>query len=230
MDLVSIIIPCYNHAQYVSEAIESALAQTYPYYEVIVVDDGSNDGSLDVISNYKDRIKIINIQNSGLSQARNTGITASHGKYILPLDSDDRIDPNYLVKTVPLMGNSRVGVVSTTMQYFGLRGDILPPHSNTLDQAKHSNHIPVCSLIRRSAFDEVGGYKDIYVDTDRGRVVGFEDWCLWIDLLKHGWEIATLNEILFYYRIKSESMITSTHGYENQLKQRIREIHKEIYE
>ncbi len=100
---VSIIIPNYNHAQYVGEAISSVLNQTYPNYEVIVVDDGSKDNSREVIDAFGDKIRAIYQQNQGLSAARNTGITAALGKYIGVLDADDMYEPDFLDSLVMLL-------------------------------------------------------------------------------------------------------------------------------
>ena len=88
---ISIIIPCYNHAAFLPDAIESALAQDYPDVEVIVVNDGSTDNSSEVARRYP--VRLIEQENKGLSAARNTGIRAATGTWILPLDSDDKIEP-----------------------------------------------------------------------------------------------------------------------------------------
>ena len=92
--MVSIIIPCYNAEEYVSEAIESALTQTYSLCEVIVVDDGSTDGSLEVIRQFGNKIHIQTGANRGASAARNTGVELAIGKWIQFLDADDRLVPN----------------------------------------------------------------------------------------------------------------------------------------
>lgn len=92
--LVSIVIPCYNAEKYVGEAIESALGQTYPRIEVIVVDDGSTDRSLDVIKGFGDRIRWVTGPNRGGSAARNRGIELARGEYLQFLDADDVIMPN----------------------------------------------------------------------------------------------------------------------------------------
>ena len=94
--LVSFIVPNYNHARYVRLAIDSALAQTYPHFEIIVVDDGSTDDSRAVLSEYGDRIRTIFQANTGLSGARNTGVAAARGDFIALLDADDTIAPTYL--------------------------------------------------------------------------------------------------------------------------------------
>ena len=94
--LVSVIIPNYNHAQYVGDAIRSVLAQTYRNYEIIVVDDGSTDNSRETVSQFDDQVQYIYQKNAGLSAARNTGIKASKGSLIGVLDADDMYEPDYL--------------------------------------------------------------------------------------------------------------------------------------
>ena len=196
---VSIVIPCFNMREYVGEAIKSALAQSYRDFEVVVVNDGSTDGSLGEIEKYP--VKIVNKRNGGLAAARNAGIEFSTGEFILPLDADDKIDPHYLMKTVPLMSDP-VGVVSTDMVYFGTHSNRLRPTHTILQQVTQYNGMPVCSLIRKKAFEQAGGYKSIMSE-------GCEDWELWVSILKLGWKVALVNEPLFFYRRKPVSMVST---------------------
>src|SRR5208282_3053749 len=196
---VSIIIPCFNQREYVAEAIESALAQTYKDREVIVVNDGSTDGSLGEIEKFP--VKFINQSNSGLSRARNAGVDFSNGDLILPLDADNKIARTHLEETVPLMRDG-IGVVSTDMMYFGTHSLRLKPTHTTLQQITAYNGMPVCSLIRKRALLEAGGYKSVMAE-------GCEDWEVWCSILKRGWKVAVLNEPLFFYRRKPVSMVSS---------------------
>ena len=92
---VSVIIPCYNGARFLSETIESDLAQTYPHFEVIVVNDGSIDTTEEVVSRYFG-VRYIRQENQGVAIARNTGLSESHGAYVVFLDQEDRLLPNAL--------------------------------------------------------------------------------------------------------------------------------------
>ena len=92
--LVSIVIPCYNREKYISDAIDSALAQTYSNIEVIVVDDGSIDGSVDVVRQYGDRVKLVLQDNGGVNVARNRCFRESRGDFLVFLDSDDWLSPD----------------------------------------------------------------------------------------------------------------------------------------
>src|SRR5438045_4325502 len=87
--LVSVVIPNYNYARYVGDAVDSVLGQTYADLEVIVVDDGSTDASRDVLLSYGDSVKTISQQNQGVSAARNNGVAASRGEFVAFLDADD---------------------------------------------------------------------------------------------------------------------------------------------
>jgi glycosyltransferase involved in cell wall biosynthesis len=228
---VNIVIPMYNQEEYIRQCLESALSQTYKNFDVTLVNDGSTDHSGVVVQEMIDRwnveerpkfatatdgawvfqgkLKVIERENRGLSTSRNEGIRAGDGEFILPLDSDDWIDPTFLEKTVPKMLDQTVGIVSTDMQYEGLLHNRIPPRGLTLEQEMESNNLPVCSLIRRVAFEQTPGYETIFVEVAGStRVLGYEDWNLWIDILKRGWKVAVVNEPLFHYRVKPVSMIT----------------------
>lgn len=99
MDLISIIVPVYNVKQYIEDCLESIIAQTYQNLEIILVDDGSNDGSEDICEKMADRderIQVVHQANQGLSAARNTGLDRMQGKYVVFVDSDDFIHPEMI--------------------------------------------------------------------------------------------------------------------------------------
>lgn len=215
--MVSIIIPLFNQEEFVATAIQSALSQTYKDFEVIVVNDGSTDGSEEVARRYP--VKLVTQSNRGLAGARNSGIMNALGDLILPLDADDRIDPEYLSKTVPLMQDG-VGIVSTDMRYFGDKtGTIVARKVTALDELL-ANSIPVCSLIRKQAVLDCGGYSH--------KVWAYEDWNLWIDILKRGWEIAVVNEPLFHYRVH-QSMCSAASKQHDVLHSQIKDIHRDVF-
>lgn len=103
--LVSIIMPCYNGEKFIKETIESVLAQTYTSWELLIIDDGSKDSSVDIIKSYQQdqRIKLIQQANAGSAAARNNGIRQSKGQYMALLDSDDLWLPEFLEKQVNFM-------------------------------------------------------------------------------------------------------------------------------
>jgi hypothetical protein len=227
---VSIVIPLYNMQEHIRQCLDSALAQTYNNFEVIVVNDGSTDSSESIVRSYGDRVQLINQTNSGVSTARNNGIKNSTGAYILPLDSDDWIEKDYLSKTVPKMMDPKVGIVAVKMQYEGLyHGQpLVSPVGLTVEYEKHNNGIPTCSLIRRTAFEQTGGYTNAFMEAN---VAGasYEDWNLWIDILKRGWGVATVLEPLFHHRVRSNSQFTKSLLHHNELVAVIRSLHPELY-
>ena len=106
-DLVSVITPCYNGAAYVSQTIESVLSQTYPHWEMIVVDDGSKDSSAEIVRSYAEkdpRIILLQQENAGSAAARNNGIRNAKGRYLALLDADDLWEPDFLEEQIRFMG------------------------------------------------------------------------------------------------------------------------------
>jgi glycosyltransferase involved in cell wall biosynthesis len=219
---VSIVIPLYNLQDFVGQAIESALGQTYKDSEVIVVNDGSTDGSLDVAWRYEDRIKLINQQNAGLNAARNAGANISSAEFLLPLDADDWLSPTYLEQTIPLMSEG-VGVVSTDMDMFGVVNRLQPIGHPTLHIQKWANTMPYCSLIRRAAFDQAGGY------SSRPDIQAYGDWNLWISILKRGWRVAPLPKPLFHYRVRPVSMRSEVEPQHAEMALAIRRNHPDLF-
>jgi glycosyltransferase involved in cell wall biosynthesis len=217
----SIIIPVFKQAQYLAQSVESALAQTHRDTEVIVVNDDSPDNAIEVANRYP--VKLINKVNGGLPNARNSGVLNSTGDVLLPLDADDWIEPTYLERTIPLM-RTNVGIVAVRCQYFeGATDYWKTPGHPTLELIRTLNCIPVCSLIRREAFLETGGYP--------ARMVGgFEDWGLWLDILSRGWKAVVLDEPLFHYRVKQESMFREIQRNHDKLVAQIHELYHRAFE
>ncbi len=193
---VSVVIPCYNHGAFIGEAIASVRNQTYTDHEIIVVDDGSNDPATVRLfdSNSFPDTRIIRTENRGPSCARNTGIANARGRYILPLDADDLIEPTYLAKAVFVLDSrNNVGIVYCKGVYFGERtGDWgLPDYS--LDAMLENNTIFVTALFRRDDWDKVGGFKD-------DMKAGFEDYDFWLSIIELGRDVYQIPERLFHYR------------------------------
>lgn len=194
--MVSIIIPCYKQAHWLSDAIESALNQTYKDVEVIVVNDGSPDNTSEVARRYP--VKLIEQENGGLSSARNTGIKESKGEWILTLDSDDKIAPRFIET---LIGKN--DIVSCDIMEFGDSHSMwrLPIDIPTLQDELHNNTIHCCSLYKKEIWDKIGGY-------DENMRIGYEDWDFWTRAMIYGYKISIVREPLFFYRKHGVSMVT----------------------
>jgi glycosyltransferase involved in cell wall biosynthesis len=137
---VSIIVPCYNQGHFVASAIASALEQTYPAVEVVVVNDGSTDNTSDVVRSFGDRVRLVEQENSGLSAARNAGILASSGEFIVLLDSDDMLLPNCVTSRVGyLLRDPQVGIVAGYYREIEGDGKVLPriPEVRKLSSLPH---------------------------------------------------------------------------------------------
>ncbi|MBO7546632.1 MAG: glycosyltransferase [Paludibacteraceae bacterium] len=209
--LVSIIVPCYNMSAFLEETLRSVVASDYRPLEVIVVDDGSTDDSAEVaeklmtsiLSTFKGELERVSFSllrqpNSGVSAARNNGLQQARGTYILPLDADDRIGPTFISHAVAAMENNPgLKVVYCRAEFFGERqGEwFLPDYSPALLARK--NMIPATALYRRQDALNFGGYC-----TDE---IFREDWDFWLSMLEHGGEVLRLDEVGFFYRIRTGS-------------------------
>ena len=165
MPKVSVIIPCYNYGRYLEEAVDSVLRQTFKDVEIIIVDDGSTEKEtldiLNILGGMYPAITIIHQSNGHLSNARNVGIRAAKGEYILPLDADDAIEPTMLERCVSVLDNCpSVGFAYTQVKLFGDRDEVwLSPEYNFYDLLQ-GNYIVATNLFRKKAWEEVGGYDE----------------------------------------------------------------------
>jgi glycosyltransferase involved in cell wall biosynthesis len=197
--LVSIIITCYNYAEYIQQAIESAAAQTYPSVEVIVINDGSTDNSDTVIKKLKEQynFKYFSQENRGIIATRNRGVELSKGTYELQLDADDYLEPTYVEKCVRTAEKFDADIVYTQVHMFG-RADF---NSNYIDydleKLKHDNYIHATALVKRDVLK-----KDPY-DTYLGDK-GYEDWDLFLGLCLDGSTAKLVDEPLLHYRKHSD--------------------------
>lgn len=199
--LVSIIIPCYNYAHYVSQAIESALGQTYSPVEVIVVDDGSTDQTLQVVSNYP--VTCFTQPNQGQAQACNNGVRESHGDQIVLLSADDLLHPLFLERTVPLLtADPTIAFVYTHGLTFGDDQAFVLAQASTIDALKWGNTLIATCLIRKSVYQAVGGY-------DPALRYG-EDWDLALKLAENGYRGLLVPQALVCIRAHGTSLRNRT--------------------
>lgn len=200
--LVSVVIPCYNQGPFLAESIGSVLASGYAECEILVVDDGSTDPETCQILAALDypRTRLIRRPNGGLAAARNSGIAEAKGRYILPLDADDRIGPGYLAQAVQAFASDeRLGIVYCRAEKFGAESGAwrLPRFSRW--RMRLGNLIFCSALYRKADWETVGGY-----DGELRR--GWEDWDFWLSLLELGRTVRCLELTGFYYRKNPASM------------------------
>lgn len=210
--LISIVIPFYDHVAYLAEAVESALLQTYQNIEIIVVDDASPacdarqllkdwlDNGLkhdkSKFDSFENRLAVIRTDvNGGSAAAKNTGIAASKGDFIVPLDSDDKLDSRYVesVLAAYLEANAidfEFSGVFTWTQVFGLHNFVHTPDCSMLD-IMSGKPAPTTFLYARQMFDQLGGYNSsVYHDDDE----------FWLRALSQGHRFFRLEQPLYYYR------------------------------
>lgn len=225
---VSVIIPCYNDGIYLMDAIRSVQKQTYPYVEIIVIDDASTDlTTKQILSELAGGgIKVLCIDHAGPAAARNRGIREAQGHYIFPLDADDKIEATYLEKAVmALSGNDKAGIVYCHAELFGKEKGRWELPDYSLDRMLLDNIIFASALFYREDWERIGGYcEDL--------TMGMEDYDFWLSILELGKDVIQLPEVLFWYRIKEKSRTKQLKGNASDIQmayQMIFENHRELY-
>lgn len=210
---VSVIIPCYNYARFLPNAVASVVEQTFTSWELIIVDDGSSDATLDttkyLIADYpKHRIRLLHQPNQGASAARNTGARYAVGEYIMFLDADDMLAPTYLQSTTAVLREQpAVGFVYTGLRFFGRDRHKWPSVSFDLQLLLLEDFVPSHALMRRVALEQVGGYDTVHFPK------GCEDWDFWLRVAVAGWRGWHIDELLVLYRRHETSM---THNFKSE--------------
>lgn len=224
---VSVIIPCYNQAEYLREAVESVVAQTFTDWEIVIVDDGSPDDTgataeAIISENLGRAIRLLRKENGGVSEARNAGIRISRGAYILPLDADDIIRPTMLEKTVRLLDSDPgIAIAYTDITHFGAINRTIQAAEFDAKKIPINNQLNCCSLYRREAWECSGGYRSLYW--------GYEDWDFWVGCAAAGSRATRAPESLLLYRVKDASRDTVAVSHDRELRARIVLNHPELY-
>ena len=228
---ISICIPSFNQAEYLEDALESAYNQTMSPLEIIVVDDGSTDNSLEIANRYmfkefpmiESPVRVISQVNKGLASARNTGIMNAKGDYCLFLDADDMLKENAIQRITQEIIQHNPDIVAPSFKEFGKSDREIILNGFTMEDLKVANRIGYFCAIRRSALLEVGGYNP-------KMKWGFEDYDLSFDLFKRGKTIAIISDILVMYRVKDISMITIANEHSDELMAQIKKNHPNIWQ
>jgi glycosyltransferase involved in cell wall biosynthesis len=213
--LVSVIIPAYNAELFIEETLKSVLAQTYKNIEVIVVDDGSQDRTAEIVNKFREidqRVKLVTQVNSGVAVARNTGIAKAQGEFIAPIDADDIWYPDNIAKQVECFERSpvKVGLVYSWSVYIDEIGSLTGGFcagnitGNVYTTLIWQNFIDnaSASLIRRSVLEKVGLY-DWKLKEQKAQ--GCEDWDLYLRIAE-SYEFAVVPEFLIGYRKTPNTM------------------------
>lgn len=204
---VTVVIPCFNHGRFVRHAAESALRQEDADVRVVIVDDGSTDGSTPAACDAcaGDRVTVVHQENQGLPAARNRGAAGATTDYLIFLDADDWIEPAFV---------SRLHAAIRAEEAAGRGGDVSHAYCQERLVEKGTgiwrvpdwdprlmmitNIHPVTTLVRRDRFEAVGGF-------DESMRHGYEDWDLWLKFVERGWRGVRVREPLFVWRRHSDS-------------------------
>ena len=201
--LVTVYVVNHNYGHYLPQAMESLFSQTFKNFEILLIDDGSTDGSQDIVESYQEHPNVFPVlqRNQGLTVTNNIALRLARGEYIMRLDADDYLDPNALtVMSSALDQNSDVGMVFPDYYEVDERGEIINlvrrhdfDKVTMLDQPAHG----ACTMIRRRMLQEVGGYDESYSCQD-----GYDLWIRFIQ--RH--QVKNINLPLFYYRQHGKSL------------------------
>ncbi|WP_375239536.1 glycosyltransferase family 2 protein [Aurantibacter sp.] len=212
--LVSIIIPCYNQAQFLEETLNSVLAQSYKNWECLIVNDGSTDNSLEICNIFKSkdhRFLLFDIENKGRSNARNIGLDQAKGDWIQFLDSDDVLHKDKILNSLALQ-KKKSGMIITDFLRF--RKTINKPrrafcdlskvdfnYENILLQWELKFSIPIhCGLFKKSILNSIRFNTDLNAN---------EDWCFWLEFYKNEFSTEYVNQKLVFYRMNPNGTVVN---------------------
>ncbi len=225
--LISVVVPCYKQAEFMDEAFESLMQQSYPHWECLMVNDGSPDNTEEIAKRWEkkdSRFKYLLKANGGLASARNYGIARCAGEFVVALDSDDKLVESYLEKSLAILQkNPKAGAVTTHLQCFGASDFVWKPEGGNIVSFLSANQAAAGSMFRKKIWDEIGGY-------DESERTGFEDWDFWIMMCAKGWVIDCIPECLFLYRRKEGSMLDVSMMNYDKILQFYIDKHKPLYQ
>lgn len=207
---VTVIIPLHNYAHYIQEALDSVDQQTTTELDLIVVDDGSTDRSLDTTltwakaktSRFNRLLVLSNTRNVGLARTRNIGFDRAETPYVIPLDADNRLRPDFTDKTLTAARRSGADFVYTQINQFGGGQKVMGLHPYEPVRLVGGNSIDAMSLIRKSCWARVGGYRVMCHP-------GWEDYDFWCRAIEEGLVGEHVKEALAEYRVHPESMLAT---------------------
>jgi glycosyltransferase involved in cell wall biosynthesis len=223
---ISVIMPCFNHGEFLAEAVGSVKNIKRDDIELIVVDDGSTDDrtrkEMDKLC--EQGLKVIRQENKGPAASRNAGIRASRGEYLLPLDGDDRLRSGWIDHAIGILDSDPgVGVVYGDAQCFGTRTHRWQVGPFDAARLLYWNFIHASALYRRPVWEQNSGY-------DETRLIqGLEDWDFWLGALEHGWRFAYLTEVFFDYRQAEQSMTSRAEPLKDQIREFVTRKHAMLY-
>lgn len=223
---LSVVIPCFDQGELLVEAVASVERAAPERCELIVVDDGSRQPrTLEVMDLLREAgYCIISQPNAGLAGARNRGVRESRGRYVLPLDADNRLLPGFPAAAVQVFdAHPEVGVVYGDRLELGSRNQRVTVPELDLETLMWANFIDACAALRREVWEQAGGY-------DPG-ADAWEDWDLWLGAAERGWRFHRLPDPTFEYRVRPESMLAHAQreGIRRNVREHIYRKHRDLY-
>ena len=221
-----VVIPNYNLGKLLVEAVESIRMQSIESVQIIVVDDASTEEKTKrILRELEEDVEVVYLENnSGVANARNQGIKRAKSDYLLCLDADDTIEPTYLEKARNMfLLYPKAGIVAPWTQYSGVATGTWKVRSGiTLADALVASPVPTASAFRRDAWEKAGGYE--------AEMSGYEDWEFWISILEQRFTIEVIPELLFNYRRRPNSKITTSNKNVDVLVGKIYQNHRDSYQ
>jgi hypothetical protein len=223
---LSVVIPCYDYGELLVEALASAERSAPERCELLIVNDGSTQPrTLEVLGVLRNAgYRVLDQPNAGLAAARNRGVRESRGRFILPLDADNRLLPGFPAASLRVLdAQPEVGVVYGDRLDFGLRAGRFVVSELDLGALLWTNYIDACAVYRREVWEGAGGY-------DPGASV-WEDWELWITAAEQGWRFHRLDQLAFEYRVRPGSMLATAEeeGIRRPVREHIYRKHRALY-
>ncbi len=223
---LSVVIPCFDQGELLIEAVASVERAAPERCELIIVDDGSHQPrTLEVLGWLREKgYCVISQPNAGLAGARNRGVRESRGRYVLPLDADNRLLPGFPAAAVQVFdAHPEVGVVYGDRLEMGARNQRVTVPELDLDTLLWANFIDACAALRREVWEQVGGY-------DPG-ADAWEDWDLWLSAAERGWRFHRLPDPTFEYRVRPGSMLAHAQreGIRRDVREHIYGKHRDLY-
>src|SRR5579862_8383696 len=225
-DLISIVIPAYNPAAFLLEAIASASTQTHPNIEIVVVNDGTDEAEGLAVLEQASALVTTYIEqpNRGLGAARNAGFRASHGEYVVPLDADDLLQPTYAAECLLALRDSDAAFAYSDFQVFGTKTYQEQPGGYNLYRLLDRNYLTYAALIRKQDWTNSGPYDESL------KCFGYEDWEFWLRLGAAGRYGRYVPKSLFRYRKHGTSLIDFAQARHLEFTTYIQSLHPELYE
>jgi glycosyltransferase involved in cell wall biosynthesis len=226
---VTVVVPVYNHSEYLAECLASVVGQSMENWEAVVVDDGSTTGDIPAIVRAigDERIRTVrHEQNQGLAAARNTGIREGRGEYVLPLDADDKLAPEFLAEALAALNAAHCDAVFTDFMAFGVRSGRLPYQVDDVKALLKDQWIPgPGTLCKRTLWEKAGGY----CEADALRP-GNEDWDFWLSAAEQGLRVTHVPRPLYWYRQHVQSMVTRLQYHDYLTRVFIYERHRALFD